>query len=168
VSEVRQVTTTTKGSSAAHSKLVDDTLLAVGALPFLRCWKRVVGLFYRVRKDPATGKVIEAVAVQVGIEGEPDIDGILRRWDGVGIRFGIECKTGNATQNPEQKKFQKMLEGMGGIYLLARSPAEALQLVRREFSRGMPEEEAQARGFQNAEAYALPLLPKGAPGQDEH
>lgn len=113
-------------------------MIRIGSLPYLRCWKRVVGLFYRVRKDPHTGKVIEAVAISVGENGEPDIGGILTRWDGVGLWFGCECKTGNATQNPDQKAYEKMIRSRGGIYILVRDPAEALRLVEQEFLKGKP------------------------------
>jgi hypothetical protein len=124
-----------KGSNKAHAELVNATLLKLGALPYCRCWPRVVGIFYRVRFDQM-GKVCEAIAVTVGTEGEPDIDGILTRWDGVGQRFGVECKTGNAVQNEAQRNYMRMIRSMGGIYILARTPDEALDLLERERVKG--------------------------------
>jgi hypothetical protein len=124
-----------RGSNKAHAELVDGILLKVGALPYVRCWKRVVGIFYRVRFDDM-GKVCEAIGVSIGTEGEPDIDGILTRWDGLGLRFGIECKTGKAVQNEAQRNYMRMIRSMGGIYILARTPDEALDLLERERVKG--------------------------------
>lgn len=146
---------TGSGSSAAHSALVNAVMIKIGAKPFIRVQKRVVGLFYRVRKE--AGRVVEAVAIQVGEEGEPDLDGTLLRWDGIGQRFGIECKTGQAVQSPAQKTYQKMLESMGAIYILARSPEQALEILERERIRGMPPGET-FRAPQKTEAARLPGL----------
>lgn len=114
--------------SAAHSLLVNETLLKIGSLPFLRVWKRIVGTFYQVRRDPR-GKITEAIAVKIGTPGEPDIDGILTRLDGVGVRLGIEIKTGNAKQTEEQKDYQQMIRSRGGIYIVVRSAQEAFDAV---------------------------------------
>lgn len=119
-----------QGSNAAHSALVDAILIKIGALPYVRVWKRVVGVFYRVRFDKA-GRVVSVHGVTVNTPGEPDIDGIIRTQGGLGLKLGIECKTGDAMQNPEQKKYQKMIEAMGGIYLLVRSEDQALTQIER-------------------------------------
>lgn len=145
------------GSSAAHSALVHAIMIKVGARPYIRIWKRVVGLFYRVRKNNL-GQVVEAVAIKIGEEGEPDLDGVLRRWDGIGQRFGIECKTGEAGQNTAQKRYQAMLESMGGLYILARSPEQALEILERERVRGQPGAEEAKAQTSKTEAARLPGL----------
>jgi hypothetical protein len=56
--------------------------------------------------------------IKCGIpKGWPDITACLP-----GGRFlGIECKAPKGTQSEEQKMFQALIEGLGGIYILARS-----------------------------------------------
>lgn len=55
--------------------------------------------------------------IRYGLKGSPDIIGVIE-----GGRFlGIEVKTGCATQSPQQKKFQKIFEQLGGLYIVARS-----------------------------------------------
>ena len=51
--------------------------------------------------------------VKFGLKGSSDIIGIYK-----GIFLGIEVKTGNAKQSKFQINFQKMVEKMGGIYVL--------------------------------------------------
>lgn len=52
-----------------------------------------------------------------GIRGVPDIIGILP-----GGRFlGVECKSDKGKQSPEQVEFQKKVEKLGGLYVLARA-----------------------------------------------
>lgn len=126
-----------KGSLEAHQALVDATLLLIGGQTYVRCWPRVVGLFYRIRWDSA-GKVSAVKPYQVNVEGEPDIDGILLRWDGIGQRFGVECKTGKATQSAPQRRYQAMITKMGGLYIVARAPEEALEVLEKERVRGQP------------------------------
>ncbi len=55
--------------------------------------------------------------VRYGLKGSPDIIGVIEG----GIFLGIEVKTGSATQSPQQKKFQKRFEQLGGLYIVARS-----------------------------------------------
>jgi hypothetical protein len=153
------------GSNSAHSRLIDAILRSAGALPFVRIWKRHVGLFYIVRKDRTTGKVVYAQPIDIGIEGEPDLDGILTRWDGVGVRVGIECKTGQAGQNDDQKRYQKMITTRGGIYILARTVEETLSLLERERVRGKPDH-VEAAATQAQEG-GLPLLRESTEGPEE-
>lgn len=83
---------------------------------------------YQVRWG-ADGRISEAVPIQFGVDGMGDIGGILQRTDGAGLRLEIECKTGQAVQNPEQIKWERMIRTMGGVYLLVRTPEEALDQV---------------------------------------
>lgn len=116
--------------SAAHTTLVNEVVLEANKLPYVRAWKRVVGTFYRVRFDDF-GKVKTATPMKINNPGESDIDAILTRHDGVGLRAHIEIKTGQAKQSPEQIAFEHMITSRGGIYILARSTAQALELLKR-------------------------------------
>jgi len=61
-----------------------------------------------------------------GYPGSPDIIGCYRS------RFiGVECKTGGATQNKNQRNFQKQFEAAGGIYAVVRCWGDVRQLVAR-------------------------------------
>lgn len=59
--------------------------------------------------------------VTYGLVGSSDLIGLLP-----GGRFlAIEVKTATGTQSKEQRNFQQMIERLGGLYILARSGAEA-------------------------------------------
>ncbi len=95
-----------QNQSAEHSALVNEILLNFGSRKDLTLWKN------------ATGAVkIGERFLRFGMKGSPDIIGIA---DG-GIFVGIEVKTGNARQSPEQKLFEAMVFRRGGVYVLARS-----------------------------------------------
>jgi len=63
--------------------------------------------------------------ITFGLKGSPDIIGVLR-----GGRFvGIEVKKPGGRQSDRQKKFQKMLEAFGGLYILADHPDDVGQAL---------------------------------------
>ncbi|MFG6567369.1 hypothetical protein [Sulfitobacter sp. 1A13679] len=67
--------------------------------------------------------------VMIGLKGEPDISGCLDgRW------IGIEVKTKTGRQRPDQIKFQKHIETRGGIYIVARSPDDAIQQIEQRLA----------------------------------
>lgn len=102
-----------------HSDLVNEILLAVGGLPYVRCWKNSTG----------TAKSFSGNVIRFGLEGSSDIIGILQNEENIGLFLGLEIKTGNATQNKHQKNFQAMVEKMGGLYKVCRSVEDATQFV---------------------------------------
>jgi 4-aminobutyrate aminotransferase-like enzyme len=88
----------------------------------MRLWRNNSGLLWA----PGAGGTMRRV--RASAEGAPDIIGLLR-----GGRFlGIECKTEEGRQDPAQKMFQKMIESMGGLYILARSVED----VKRQLPEG--------------------------------
>ncbi len=94
-----------QNQSAEHSALVNEILLTFGSRHNLTLWKN------------ATGAVkIGERFLRFGMKGSPDILGI---GDG-GVFIGIEVKTGNARQTPEQKLFEAMVFRRRGVYILAR------------------------------------------------
>lgn len=100
--------TTKKPGIDNPSRLVYDVLRAWGSRPELRIWRANTGAGY----PPGSRRL-----VYFGLPGTPDIIGILKggRW------LGIECKTGGAILNTDQRVFKKMIEELGGLYILARS-----------------------------------------------
>lgn len=91
-----------------ESDLLAAILLRFGSLPTLRLFRMNV-LVART----STGRVVKA-----GIKGQADIFGILAPS---GRHISIETKAPHGRQSPEQKRWQAMVERMGGIYCLARS-----------------------------------------------
>lgn len=86
-------------------------LVAVTALPGAMFWRASAGLFKNQR-----GGFVRANAV-----GCPDVLGVYQ-----GRFVGIEVKTPAGRQSPAQKRFQAAVARAGGVYVLARSVAEAL------------------------------------------
>lgn len=94
----------------AHEELIDQILLAVGSSPRIRLWKRPVGFD-------------ESRRIKYGIKGEADLQGIIAPH---GRALAIECKTGSAVLNSDQKKWRAMFERFGGMYIEARSVDQVL------------------------------------------
>lgn len=67
--------------------------------------------------------------IRFGVPGQADISGILAG----GRRLEIEVKIGITKQSKAQKQFQKMIERMGGLYILAYN-VELVQAVLRNRS----------------------------------
>ncbi len=99
-----------------ESEILSATLLALGQRPDLRIWRSNTGA---AKTD--TGRI-----VRFGVKGQADISGLLR---GSGRRLELEIKTDTGRQRPEQIQFQKMIEAFGGLYILARSPDQAVYAI---------------------------------------
>lgn len=112
-----------KGSTDAHTRLVNEILVAIGCLGFVRVWKNNTG---RAEFEDEFG---DRRRVAFGLPGSSDILGVLRRRDGAGIILCIECKTGQAVQSEKQKSFEKMIVKMGGLYILARSVSDVTRHI---------------------------------------
>jgi hypothetical protein len=90
--------------------VLHDILRAWGAHPRLRIWRQNTG-----------AAMVKGRLVQFGIPGTPDILGVLAP---TGRFLGIECKSATGRQREAQKTFQRVVESMGGVYVLARSVAD--------------------------------------------
>jgi|GEM_PF-5495945 hypothetical protein len=60
-----------------------------------------------------------AHAISTGRAGWPDLTGVWKRPDGTGQFVGIEVKAGTG-QSDEQRQTQKVVEALGGLYILAK------------------------------------------------
>jgi hypothetical protein len=96
----------------AHSRLVNEILLAIGSRPECRVWKNATG----------TAKSFSGNTIKFGKKGSSDIIGITSD----GKFLAIECKTGAAVQTKEQRTFEKMITFFGGRYILARTIDDVL------------------------------------------
>ena len=94
-----------------HQELVAEILCELSKPQYnCRVWKNATGTALSMDGHRV---------IKFGVPGAPDIIGL--RWPGQFI--GIEVKTGSGRQNPDQVSFQKMIESLGGIYIVARSLA---------------------------------------------
>ena len=113
-----------------HSALVNQTLLWLGKnCPHIRVWKNPTGQAYTMTSvDDSIKKLISGeltiwnfskslVRIAFGSVGQADITGIISPS---GKRLEIEIKTGTGRQSEVQKNWQKMIEAMGGTYIVVR------------------------------------------------
>jgi len=61
--------------------------------------------------------------VKFGLKGQADITGMM--LDGRRLEVETKRRTGGV-QSPDQKAFQAMIEGGGGVYILASSIADLM------------------------------------------
>ena len=64
--------------------------------------------------------------IRFGVVGCADISGIIKG----GIRLEIEVKKRTGKQREAQKAFQRMIESMGGIYIVARSVDDVYKVLK--------------------------------------
>lgn len=102
--------------SNPETVIQNQILLALGAMPGVRVWRNQVGLFYTADGRP----------IRVGVVGAADISGLLAPH---GRRLEIEVKTPTGRQRPEQRKYQAMIESLGGLYIVARCVEDALSPI---------------------------------------
>jgi len=96
-------------------------MIAIGSMPNVRIWKRVVGF------DRQKG-------IKYGIPGESDLQGIIAPH---GKILAIECKTGLGKLNQDQIRFRDMIIKFGGIYIEARSVEQICKELANHLS-GQP------------------------------
>ena len=94
-----------------ETAIMRDILVAVTALPG--------ALFFR--QNVGVARTSSGAVMRFGVPGCPDILGSYR-----GRFVGIEVKTKIGRQSEVQKAFERALTKAGGVYLVARSPEEAL------------------------------------------
>ena len=82
------------------------------------------GMFWQ--NDTGAAKSMDGKRViRFGCPGSPDILGCLDgRW------IGIEVKTATGKQRDTQRNFQRAIEACGGLYAVARSAEQAVEILR--------------------------------------
>ena len=102
-----------------EAELQAEILLAVGSRPDCRIWRNNTGV----------GRTLSGQRViRFGLVGSADLLGILR-----GGRFlAVEVKTAKGRQSEAQRNFQRMVEAMGGIYVLARDVQTVVDVIDDE------------------------------------
>lgn len=102
-----------------EAELQAEILLAVGSRPDCRIWRNNTGVGRSLSGDRV---------IRFGLVGSADLLGILR-----GGRFlAVEVKTKRGRQSEPQRNFQRMIESMGGIYVLARDVQTVVDVIDEE------------------------------------
>jgi hypothetical protein len=106
-------------TTAREAQLVHDVKLHWGAHPRLRFWRQNVG-----------SAIIKGRYVDFGPpKGCADFVGLIAPQ---GRFLAIECKSATGGQREAQKKFQKMIESLGGLYLMPRTLADVDEALAKE------------------------------------
>lgn len=103
--------------STKEKCIQNEILEALGVRRDLRIWRSNTGVA-RPLSDPKA-------VVRYGVPGQGDISGILAN----GRRLEIEVKAPDGVQSEQQRDFQTMINKFGGLYVVARSAAEAVAAV---------------------------------------
>ena len=98
--------------SQTETPIMREILCAVSALPGALFTRRNVGVFRALK-----GQMI----VRVGLPGQADIAGCYR-----GRFVEIEVKTDKGRLSQDQKRWRMAVERAGGVFVIARNPADAL------------------------------------------
>lgn len=112
--------------------------------PEARVWRQNVGGAYPIHTVKTAismmigGRFAEALrflqtsrVVMFGVSGLPDIDGVIRIGE-MGVRFGVEVKTGRDKQNEAQFSCERMYSKHGAIYILGTSVEQVVAELRKQ------------------------------------
>ena len=95
--------------------IMREILVAVTALPDSLFW----------RSGSGVGRTIDGNFLRANVKGCADLTGCWR-----GRFVAIEVKTPTGFQSRPQRLFQAAVERAGGIYVIARSPADVLAVLQ--------------------------------------
>ena len=95
---------------------LSEILRVIGARSDIRIW----------RSNSGAATTHRGALVRFGVPGQADISGILAPS---GRRIEIEVKSATGRQTQQQRRFQAMIERMGGVYILARSVGDVLRVL---------------------------------------
>jgi len=98
-----------------ETEIMRAILVAVSALPGGLFWRQNVGVFRAMTHHET---------IRCGVPGMADIGGMYQ-----GKAIQIEVKTSNGRLSVEQKRWKNAVERAGGVFVLARNPAEALSTL---------------------------------------
>lgn len=103
------------------------------AFPDARFFTRHVGLFLTLR----------GVKIMIGEKGQADLWMLLpirmieartqKLFSEFLVHVEIEVKSGNATQNKDQKKWGELITSMGGLYIVVRKPEDIRTAIQEKY-----------------------------------
>lgn len=100
----------------------------VGATFPARAVGFLIKLIMQGKWDQARLQAKKLSPIRIGVEGSPDLQGFVQ-INGRLEYLGVEVKAPGGRQRPEQKKFQSMIDRLGGHYLLCDSVDDAVEKV---------------------------------------
>lgn len=123
----------------SEKAILNDTLMKVSALPETIVYRQNTGQAWQgrpidigpgeyIRVEPGMKVLGEARPINFGIEGAGDVVGATR-----GKPLQIETKTLTGRQREAQIIFERAWVKAGGIYILARSPEEAVEKISTSY-----------------------------------
>lgn len=119
----------------SEKRVLAETLIDLSAMPETLLWRNNTGQAWQgrrvegrtgsaVRLEPGMVVLRNARPVRFGLEGSGDIIGVTR-----GRPLAVETKTESGKQREAQIIFERAWVKCGGIYVLARSAAEARERI---------------------------------------
>ena len=99
-----------------EQEILNEILRVFGTDLRIRLWRANTGVARMGRR-----------VVRFGVPGQADLTGILSG----GIRLEVEVKAEGGRQTAEQKNYQAMIEGLGGVYVLAKSVEDVQRAIGR-------------------------------------
>lgn len=126
-----------RGSGVGRSEKAElnDALVGISALPETLVYRQNTGMFWQgtqldavpgqyVQVEPGMVVLLGARPVRAGLPGSGDIVGSRR-----GRALQVEMKALTGRQREIQQHFERAWVKAGGIYVLARTAAEAIEQV---------------------------------------
>lgn len=129
----------------SEAETLKKVMLKLGAKNWLKIWRNNTGQAWQGKRfglkrgtrvvdemgrsivvEPGDIMIKGAHPVNFGLAGSGDIAGIIAP---AGIMIYIETKYGRYKQTEQQKRFAKMIQDMGGIYIVARDPEMVEQQI---------------------------------------
>lgn len=129
----------------SETETLKKVMLKLGAENWLKIWRNNTGQAWQGKRfglkrgtrvvdemgrsivvEPGDIMIKGAHPVNFGLAGSGDIAGIIAP---AGIMIYIETKYGRYKQTEQQKRFAKMIQDMGGIYIVARDPEMVEQQI---------------------------------------
>lgn len=118
-----------KGAPVREAQVQYDVLKAWGAHPRVRLARVNTGVGWFNDAGPCRRKDPGARPVRFNPKGTADAVGIIAPQ---GRLMMIEFKSSTGSQRPEQVTMQRVVEAMGGVYILARSLADVDARMAKE------------------------------------
>lgn len=123
--------------SKSEKAILNETLVAVSALPETLIIRNNTGMAWQGRRlNLRPGETVRVTADMVILTNARPIHfGVEGSADGIGVSQGrglaVETKTATGRQQDNQRNFERAWVKAGGLYILARSPDEAVAEIRK-------------------------------------
>lgn len=121
---------------SSEKRILNETLVAVSALPNTLVFRNNTGMAWQgkplelkagdwFQMQPGMMVLAQARPIRFGLEGSGDVIGAS-----CGTPIAIETKKLTGRQRQTQERFEEAWVKAGGVYVLARSPQDAVSVLR--------------------------------------